>query len=145
MAWCLGIGKNSPLQVVVFWILMPCRDVVNFTLKMCAVWSSEMLVYYHITTWCQKPEDNLNLICRENFKPHNFTFTFKLSLVDCFNILAVKNNQCSWINFKPISKSFWTLSMCPRIIEPKYNQYRFQDMGNFHIPTPSTILPPLPI
>jgi len=48
---------------VVFWILIPCSDVVGYQhfggpccmLPLC---SSEVMVSYHITIWYQNPEDH---------------------------------------------------------------------------------------
>jgi len=44
------------IQVVTFWVMAPCSDV-----KREAAWPSKMLVFYHITIWCDNPEDyNVN-------------------------------------------------------------------------------------
>jgi hypothetical protein len=47
-----------------------------FTLKKKAARSSEILVSYHITTWCHYPEDlDLNLHHCVNLKCHTLKFT----------------------------------------------------------------------
>jgi hypothetical protein len=51
--------NNIKLHVVVFWVTTPCSDVVgcqrNITLQMEAIWSSETLESFHITTWHHNP------------------------------------------------------------------------------------------
>jgi hypothetical protein len=71
----LEIFMAMKVQVVVFWVLASCRGEVRYQrfrgpcclyfqgdMKMAATRSSKILVSYHITTWCQKPEDH-NLKC----------------------------------------------------------------------------------
>jgi hypothetical protein len=48
------------IHVVVFWAVTPCGGVDDFTLKMEAAWSSEMLVSYHIITHSYNPQDYMN-------------------------------------------------------------------------------------
>jgi len=54
--------KTSPndirsVQVVVFWVLILCSDVVGYQFFR-RPQSSETAVSYHITTWYHSPEDH---------------------------------------------------------------------------------------
>jgi hypothetical protein len=60
-----GVLTVMKIQVVVFWVVTPCSDVAD-TLKIEAAWSFESLVYYHIATQCQNPDDHdlmLSSVC----------------------------------------------------------------------------------
>jgi hypothetical protein len=54
------------IHVTVFWVMTSCSDVAGYQSFRgpCSLhlqgeaWFSEILVSYHITTWCQDPEDH---------------------------------------------------------------------------------------
>jgi len=60
-----------------------------------AAWFSEMLVSYHITAWCNNPEDhNLNLLCFGNHKSHRIVVSFSFFRISPKNnVIAVDCKQ----------------------------------------------------
>jgi len=49
------------IQVMVFWVMMPCSAVVGyqcFRVRMDTVWPSKMLTSCHRAIWCHNPEDH---------------------------------------------------------------------------------------
>jgi hypothetical protein len=98
--------------MAVFWVVVLCslveiyhhfRGEVIITLKMEAASTSETLVNFYLTAWCNNPEDSrLHTDCCENLKSHTLTLAhvvvpseLKVLVDKSLSHWTIVNNECN--------------------------------------------------